>query len=681
MPATGFLQTEPVEGGPASERSEVRVAYDSDHLYIGARLADSDPAGILGHQRQRDAGLGSDDRFMWILDTFLDGRSGYFFEINPAGLMGDGLLRTGSGQTINKSWDGIWEARVHRGDFGWSAEIRIPFRTLNFDTSIDTWGINFQRTVRRKNEELLWSGHRRNQGLFRPVNAGRVSGLQGLSQGIGLEAKPYAAAAWKFDEALGTSVPADVGIDVTYSLTSSLRSAMTVNTDFAETEVDQRRVNLTRFPLFFPEQRAFFLEGSSVFNFASTSGVTPFFSRRIGLAEGEPIPIRVGARLGGQAGDYDLGFLQIQTGGHAAQPAETFTVARVKRNILAQSTIGMIYTRREGAAKALDGPFDVDDVDLASGQTLGVDLDLFTSSFRGDTNLQFEAFWVGHTESVGTRSTTLDDRSAYGVRVNYPNDIWRAHVSYRQLGEAYDPAIGFTQRNGFRRLQPSLTFAPRPEALASVRQLEFEAFFERLTDLDDRLLTRSVNLKPLGVRFHSGDAIDVDIRNGYERLDAVFEISEGVVLPVGDYDFTGWEVSARTASRRLVSTRASYGRGGFWSGNRRSLSLDLTLRPAPGITFSTDWERDAVELREGRFNTNLVRFNGAWHASPWISLTGNVQYDDVSELLGLYTRLRWILEPGSDLFLVYTHNWQNDPRGLVTVSRGATTKLNYTHRF
>ncbi len=177
VPARDFLQSDPVEGAPGTERTEVRVAYDADTFYIGALLADSEPDGILGYQKQRDAGLGSDDRFMWVLDTFLDGRTGYFFEINPAGLMGDGLLRTGSGRTINKSWDGIWEARVSRGTYGWSAEIRIPFRTLNFDRTLDTWGINFQRTVRRKNEETLWSGHLRNQGLFRPTNAGRVSGL------------------------------------------------------------------------------------------------------------------------------------------------------------------------------------------------------------------------------------------------------------------------------------------------------------------------------------------------------------------------------------------------------------------------------------------------------------------------------------------------------------------------
>ncbi len=256
-----------------------------------------------------------------------------------------------------------------------------------------------------------------------------------------------------------------------------------------------------------------------------------------------------------------------------------------------------------------------------------------------------------------------------------------AHVSYRELGDDYDPAVGFTRRNGLKRLQPSVAFRPRPARLSAVRQLEFDVFFERLADLDNRLLTRRINMTPLGVRFHSGDQFDVEVRNRFERLEAAFEIQDGIVLPLGDYGFTDWEVSARTASRRPVSGRVSYGSGGFWSGGRMQLSVDLTLRPRPGLRFSTDWERDIVDLTEGAFTTNLVRFEGAWHLSPWASVTGNVQYDNVSELLGLYSRLRWILEPGSDLFLVYTHNWRNEPNGLVTLSRGATAKINYTHRF
>ncbi len=290
-PAKDFLQREPQESAPASERTEVRIAYNRSNLYIGVMLYDSEPTGIIAYQKQRDGDLDSDDRFMFILDTFLDERTAYYFETNPAGMMGDGIIRVSARDGLNMSWDGIWEARVSRGDYGWSVEIEIPFRTLNFDPRGDTWGINFQRTIRRRNEEALWSGWLLNQNLSRPVFAGRLTDLSGMSQGLGLEVKPYGAASWKQntnDETgrFDTQTPADVGADLTYSVTSSLRASLTVNTDFAEVEVDQRRVNLTRFPLRFPEQRDFFLEGSSVFTFSPASGVDPYFSRRIGLVEG-----------------------------------------------------------------------------------------------------------------------------------------------------------------------------------------------------------------------------------------------------------------------------------------------------------------------------------------------------------------------------------------------------------
>ena len=680
-PAGEFVQQEPIEGGTPTESTEVYVLYSRDELYIGAILYDSDPTGILGHQKQRDQGLGTDDRFMWMLDTFLDGRTGYFFETNPAGLLGDGLMRAGSGfGGVSKQWDGIWMVKTARGEYGWSVEIEIPFRTLNFDPTSDTWGINFQRTVRRKQEELVWSGHRRNQGLFRPIHAGRLTGLQGISQGLGLEVTPYGATAWRDVANERTEMPAAVGFDLNYNVTSSLKAAVSVNTDFAETEVDRRRVNLTRFSLFFPEQRDFFLENASVFNFSPASRVIPFFSRQIGLADGMEVPILFGSRLTGQAGSYDLGFLQVRTDESDELGGEDFTVGRVKRNFWRQSTIGAIYTRRATGAFAEDlAPLD--------RHTIGADLDLSTSTFLGDKNLQFETFYVWHNDPERDGTASTGDRSAHGIRFNYPNDIWRAHVSYRELGEEFSPAMGFTSRNGFRRVQPSLTWAPRPERWKSVRQLEFGIFYEHLLDLDNVLQTRQADFTLLQVRYQSGDNFSIRNNNRFERLDDSFEISDGVTLPVGEYRFSELRFDARSANQRPVSGRIGYTLGGFWSGSRRSSEVGVSVRPVQGVTISTDWERDDVTLPQGEFTTDLVRLSGAWHLSPWASVTGNVQYDTVSEIVGLFTRLRWILTPGSDFFLVYTQNWQYDRTAVVrdarllTLSRGATTKINYTHRF
>ena len=491
VPITDFTQREPVEGGVPSERTEIRVVYDEDALYIGAMLYD-DPEGILAFQKRRDGFLSVDDRFMWMLDTFHDLRTGYYFETTATGVMGDGLITGGGGGGGGggRAWDGIWQIQTEILPDGWSIEIQIPFRTLNFDPTSDTWGINFQRTIRRKNEEILWRGYRRNQNHRDPVNGGRLVGLQGMSQGIGLEAVPYAVTNWKNvpTEPDPTTYPSDIGLDVNYNVTASLRAGVSVNTDFAEAEVDQRRLNLTRFPLRFPEQRDFFLEGSGVFTFAPSSGVEPYFSRRIGLLEGEQIPLNYAARLGGQTGRYELGFIHVNTAELESADVdlgtfagEQFTVARVKRSILEQSAIGAIYTHRSTGVDPLDptarAPKD--------RHTVGADLNYATSRLFGDKNFDFQAFalWNSNPDRGIDRSTS--DLSARGVRANYPNDIWSGHISYREFGEDYDPAVGFVTRTGFRRVEPRIGWGPRPD-IDWIRRFNFSAQFRNLESITTR---------------------------------------------------------------------------------------------------------------------------------------------------------------------------------------------------
>ena len=331
-----FLMQEPIEGGKPTENTIIKVAYDQNYLYIGAVLYDSDPNGIKSFKMRKDSPLNTDDRFMLILDTYLDGRNAYFFEINPKGLMGDGLLTIGQGLSLNKNWDGIWRPWTHIGDFGWSTEIRIPFHTLNFDPKISTWGINFQRTVRRKNEEILWSGHKRNQGLFRPQNAGRITGLNNISQGLGLEIVGYGKTqASKIEKDLGgydKDANIDGGLNINYNLTPGLKASVTLNTDFAETEVDDRQINLTRFPIRFPEKRDFFLEGANIYQFASRSGVYPYFSRKIGLQSGNPIPILFGGRIIGKIGKVEVAAQQVKTRETDLVNSEDFSVIRLKQN-------------------------------------------------------------------------------------------------------------------------------------------------------------------------------------------------------------------------------------------------------------------------------------------------------------------------------------------------------------
>lgn len=678
-PAKDFVQLDPANGAPATERTEVRVAFDRERLYLGVICYDSDPAGILGKQMLRDADLGSDDRFMWSIDTYLDGRTGYYFETNPLGLLGDGLIAQGdsgpaaAGGSVNRQWDGIWTARVSRTPTGWTAEIELPFRTLNFDAHNTVWGINFQRTVRRKNEESIWSGYARNQGLLRMTNAGRVTGLTGISQGAGLDIKPHAVGS--LTAAPGRGLPAttgsgDAGVDLFYSLTPGLRANVTVNTDFAETEVDQRRVNLTRFPLFFPEKREFFLEGSGFFDFAREPGnqVEPFFSRRIGLdANGNPQTIDVGFKLTGQAGRQDVGLLQVRTGRDGAAVGEDLTVLRVRRRMLTQSYVGVLYTRR--AARA-DGAPDLN--------TAGVDFNVGTSKFRRNQNLEVSGFWLRNTNPLGTGQNLT-----YGVRLNYPNDVWSGRVSWRTVQPYYNPAVGFNQRSGYRRVFPVIRFSPRPLTHRYIRRFAWEAQTEVLTDMQNHLLLRRFVLNVLQMRMHAGDDVHVQMTPQRERLETPFQISQGIVLPVGSaYSFTRHHVVATTASQRILAARAEYENGGFYSGRRREFILTLTARPRPGILASIENEWNRLTLAEGAFSTRVFRTVVNAQFSPWVSLGNNLQYDTVSGILGWQSRFRWILRPGNDIYFVYTHNWQElKPGPLRTLDRRAASKIVYTQRF
>jgi len=688
-PITQFRQQEPVEGGEPSERTEIRVMYDDEALYIGAMLYDSNPEGILAYQLQRDAGLGTDDRFMWIISTFDDNRTGYFFETNPAGLLGDGLIEGGGG--FNKRWNGLWDIRTAIHDEGWSVEISIPFSTLNFDPSLNAWGINFQRTIRRHNEEILWNGWRRTEGLFRPIHTGRLTGLNGLSQGRGIELKPFVNASTSSGPGAGTNSGSDAkaGIDVMYSLTPSLRGGLTLNTDFAEVEVDNRQVNLTRFPLRFPEQREFFLEGSGVFSF---NWADPFFSRRIGLVEGQEVPINFGARLGGQVGDYEVGLYQVRTdditlenrdGSARPWAAEDFTVARVKRRLFQQSHVGLIYTRR-----ASDGVTGSEI--FADRHTVGADFNFFTSQFLDRYNAQIEGFVSYHTDPLEGGDLTASERGSRGIRWSFPNELIRVHSSHREFGEEWDPAVGFADRRGYRRHQPTLTIAPRPQNWELIRQTEHEIYYEHLTDLDNNLLTRNIDITPLQVNFESGDNVDFKVGRNFEHLDRVFTIynngDEQIQIQPGDYYSDSWSAGFRTAGRRMLSGGVDFEHSEFWGGQRDSVELTGTIRPRIGVSLSANYQRNEVTLPQGDFDTNLLRLTWAWNLSPWTAITGNVQYDDLSNVVGVYARLRWIIQPGNDVFLVWSNNWLYDDGPLrdsrfSTLSRGGALKLNYTFRF
>jgi len=687
VPAADFRQQDPENGEAATEPTEVRIIYSRDALYMGVTCYDSEPEKWLGFQRGRDNGLGSDDRFMWTIDTFLDGRTAYFFEMNPSGLMADALQ--GSADSNNRQWDGIWNARVNRSDIGWTLEIEIPFRTLNFNPTSDTWGINFQRTVRRKNEESLWMGWARNQGLRRMSNAGLLTGLTAadVTQGHGLDIKPYivgeAIRDWRAAGADGSMRRnADIGVDLFYNVTPGLRANLTVNTDFAQAEVDQRQTNLTRFSLFFAEKRDFFLDGSLFFDFADGGSgggfgggnnvdLAPFFSRRIGLDErGTPQGINFGGKLTGQAGAFDIGVLQVQTREEANAPGEDFSVMRLKRRFLRQSYIGAMYTRRAARSAA-----------MTYRHTGGVDFEIATSTFLGNQNLVANGFLV-KSPSPGVTSDDL----AIGLQLEYPNDPLEAQLEYREVQRNYDAAVGFTRRINFRQYNPRVFYAPRPDQHPFIRRFNFGVGADFFVDPQTNdALDSEIDVTALEVNLHSQDSVEVHVVPTYERLIEDFRIAPGVILPVGnEYNFTRYRVQVNTAGRRLLSVRPEVEWGEFYSGDRVQVNLTSNVRPMPGVLFTLAAEWNKVQLAEGRFYTRLYRALSELQFSPFMAWVNNVQYDTQSAVLGWQSRYRWILRPGNDIYFVYNHNWLDDPlaaRRFRSVDSRLSSKLLYTYRF
>ncbi len=685
VPAADFAQIDPANGSPATERTEVRIVFTRDALYLGVTCFDSEPDRWIGWQFRRDERLFSDDGFMWTIDTFLDGRTGYFFEMNPSGLMADSLMGLNGD---NREWDGIWNARARRSEIGWTLEIEIPFRTLNFNPDNDTWGINFQRVVRRKNEQSIWTGSARNQGLRRMNNAGLLLGVRDVTQGHGLDIKPYGlvsalAAPGRGNPAMTTD--ASAGLDLFYNPTPLLRTNFTVNTDFAQTEVDQRQVNLTRYSLFFPEQRDFFLDGATFFDFASDGGdgdnffgpvgrsgderIIPFFSRRIGLrADATPQKIDFGTKVTGQAGAQDVGLLHVRTGDDNGFGSDDFTVARVKRRLLRQSYIGALYTRR---AARLAG--------AGTAHTVGLDARLATSTFLGDQNLEGDGWLL-----YDNHPSVSKGNAAFGASLRYPNDLWNARIDATEVQENFDSAIGFVSRRAYRQYSQAVEFGPRPANHRYIRQVMAGVRLDTMTDLHSDLLKRNLVVQPAQVQFHSEDSFRLTFFRRYERLDTPFVLTREITLPVGAaYTAHRYRLFASSANRRRLSVNGSIELGQFYSGTRADQAVAVSVRVRPGLFFSAAGQWNRVRLPEGRFTARLYRVVGETQFSPFIAVSNNIQYDSQSDVLGWQSRFRWIMTPGNDLYVVYTHNWRDDPLldRFSTLDNRLASKILYTYRF
>lgn len=664
-----LVQREPQPTKPATERTEVKLLHDRQNLYVGVTAYDSEPQRIVATQMKRDSDLRADDRIEILLDTFHDRRNAFYFATNPLGTLVDGLVIENG--DLNTDFDAIWDVHVHRFKGGWSAEFVIPFESLSFHKGQTVWGFNISRTIKRKIEEDRWTSARLETSFLQVSEAGEITGLSEIAQGIGLDIRPFGAGSYlhTFDPEKDT-LTGKPGLDIFYNLTPSLKWTGTINTDFGETEVDARQINLTRFPLFFPEKRSFFLEDAGVFAFSNTGrDIIPFFSRRIGLLSDQQVPIQAGAKLTGRAGKYDIGVLGVRTReATGLVPAKTFLVGRLRRNFFRQSYIGGIFTSGDPALSA-------------SARTFGADLRLATAQFMGrQRNFQVEAFWL----MTANEGVSGKDR-AFGFSASYPNDFISASLDWRQIEENFRPALGFVSRGRVRRLRIAAELDPRPRGLLDIRQMFHEFSFTRFTRLDQgRTESWRVFTAPINWRFDSGDRIELNYIPQFERLFEPFEISPGVILPPGDYRFTRYRAEFGTASKRRWQVRGTWYFGEYWSGRADEIATTFRYKFPPHFTISLQTDQSFARLPQGRFTTRIFTLRADQSFTPFITLSNLLQFDNESRNLGWQSRLRWILQPGNELFLVFNQGDQQDPRGGIRfrpTSSALTVKFQHTFRF
>ncbi len=583
-----FRQRDPAQGQPATEETTVRIVYDRDALYIGALLGDREPDRILARALRRDSDFDSDDRFAVILDTFHDHRNGFVFTVNPNGAMSDGIVRNEA--SPDGDWDEQWFAGVSVGEHGWSVELQIPFKVLRFrGGDAGPWGIDFERVIRRKNEEVYWANWSRNFDFEQVSQAGMLTGLEGIAQGQRVRLRPYVVGGVESIRAVegpGSLEPLrSIGLDDgRIGVTPNLVANVAVNPDFAQTEADTRRVNLSRFNLFFPEKRRFFVEGAASLrmglpeNFGDQSLVL-FHSRRIGLTQdGEPTPLAFGGKLTGKVAGTDIGVLGAREAAANGVPAENFGVVRFQREVLNRSYFGAIVTGRDGEA--------------GNQTTVGADAQVVVKRYLRLSSLVAAA---GNPDGGRNWATFLGGA--------WNSDFFDAQAAYLNVDPGFNPSLGFVRRQD-RQLQGEAYIKPRPRS-GPIRQLFFGPSVLAHHDPQGTLLTREIELEGQA-EFQSGDETEIWYIRATEQLPEPFEISDSIVLPVKRYDWNALELEVRTFDGRPLSGSIAVRTGGFYSGTRRNIEVSPDLRAGRHLAISPNYSFNDIRLAEGSFQTHLL---------------------------------------------------------------------------
>jgi hypothetical protein len=678
-PLAGFVQREPTEGRPVSERTEVRVVFDEEALYVGAWMYDRDPDGIVFGETRRDASLRNNDAFQVIFDTYLDRQNGFVFGTTPAGIQYDGQVvnegqgggttggrqQRGSGGGFNLNWDGSWEVRTSRNADGWYAEMRIPFSTLRYPKGGEQlWGVNFARNIRRNNEEAIWAPVPRQYTLHRVSLAGTLTGFQAPATRVltvtpytlGETFKDYSAVTPEWDR------EASFGLDAKVGLTQSLTMDLTVNTDFAQAEVDDQQVNLTRFPLFFPEKRRFFLENAGTFSVGTGRSAELFFSRRIGLASGSEVPIRAGGRVSGRLGGLQVGFLDIQTGDlqvadpldpltapEQIAPANNFGVVRVYKELENRTQLGAIFVSRINTDQTSDNNF-----------TYGVD---------GALGIGEALTFSGWAAGTATPGLTGGEYGFHGD-VQYLTRDWEVATRYRQIGADFNPEVGFVSRRAYRYVYGRALYHVRTPSVSWFREFRPHISYEEYWDLDGFSETSTIHIDN-HFAFENGAFFQLpgfDITG--EGLQEPFTIREAtptspaIVIPAGSYRNLDWEFRAYTNRSTPLSFSTGWNWGGFYSGTRFGPNATLSYRFQDRLVTSLTANYFDVRLDEGSFTTSVWRFRGVYSFTPNIYLQATLQYNDDTEDFGSNVQFGWLDTAGTGLYVVY-----NDTQHLGSLTR------------
>ena len=669
VPVGDFYERETREGLPSTETTVVRVLYDEENLYFGFWCTLEDAERHRPRTMFRDENIASDDAVAIMLDAYNDRRSAVFLATNANGIVFDMSQNGQDARTRNLDWDTVWESRGRHLPGGWTAEVRVPLKSLRFRAPAPgqptVFGVGFKRNIPMKNEEVYWPFVGNDSTWYRPAELGELRGLEGIRPGRNVEIRPHVLGGldggrdWE-----GEPARADAGLDLKWGVTPGLTADFTWNTDFAQEEVDDLQINFSRFSLRFPEKRQIFLEGQRNFQFGERRDADLVFTRRIGLSDsGEAVPILGGGRLSGRHGAYTLGLMGMATGAAADLPGERFTVARVRRDVFSRSTVGAVFTDRSGGG--------------AANRVVGLDTSLF---FRKVWT--FEGVWARVFDTPGTTgpddlgATGGENRGLASGRLSYDSDLLGGTLKFIEIGDGFDPGIGFVRRTAMRKIYTSARVSPRPRA-PWLRQMHFQANLQRITDLANVPETRRVDLSGRAT-LESGDEFEVEVSDARETTTYDYAIGE-VPVPAGDYPFRRYSFSVNTYRRRYASVRAGYEFGGFWGGERDEWSVGANYRVNRNFGLNGSYAHNRLRLPGGDFDTHLfsTRMRVAFRND--LVLLGLFQFNHATGDLASNVRFNWIPKPGTDLFLVYTEldEWHD---AFFVRNRSLSVKLNYLFR-